>query len=122
MQVPGALGRLLPALAQPPLMQLDGGASRTHVLSHIRDVDPAVAGGAFTPASRDAPAPAVPARDTRELLRGVCCGCGAEDPHNRMRKCARCRAARYCTPECQRSHWKVHRAECRADSGADGTT
>lgn len=30
--------------------------------------------------------------------------------------CSRCRAARFCTPECQRSAWREHRVQCLAAS------
>ena len=43
----------------------------------------------------------------------VCARCGATPPQLRLKRCARCRAARYCGPECQRAHWREgHRAVC----------
>ena len=106
-------GRLLPALSAPPLTSMAHGV---HVFSpgmHIRDVDPTTTRCAFTPASRDAPAPPLAPRDTRALLRAVCCGCGArDDERGSMRKCGRCLVARYCSEACQRAHWAAHKAAC----------
>jgi len=30
-----------------------------------------------------------------------------------LKKCTGCRRAMYCSPACQNSHWKVHKADCR---------
>jgi len=37
------------------------------------------------------------------------------------KRCTRCKAVRYCGPECQKKHWQVHRASCRlwSDRSAD---
>jgi hypothetical protein len=52
----------------------------------------------------------------------LCAGCGAPDEHERGQKpfkvCSSCRAARYCSPECQRAHWRAHKAACRAAAAA----
>jgi hypothetical protein len=55
--------------------------------------------------------------DTGKLLRfKACAGCGAPEfvPGIKLRMCARCKAAalRYCSPECQKAHWKEHRPQC----------
>lgn len=31
----------------------------------------------------------------------------------KLRRCSACHIAYYCSPECQRAHWKEHRHECR---------
>lgn len=41
----------------------------------------------------------------------ACDGCGQSAVG--LRRCARCRQAQYCSAECQRQHWKVHKRECR---------
>ena len=33
------------------------------------------------------------------------------------RPCSRCRVASYCTPECQKAHWKAHKPSCRHPVG-----
>jgi len=37
------------------------------------------------------------------------------------KRCTRCKAVRYCGPECQKKHWHVHRAGCRPWSDWWGT-
>ena len=32
----------------------------------------------------------------------------------KMKVCSRCQSAYYCSPECQRSHWKIHKHHCTA--------
>jgi hypothetical protein len=54
-----------------------------------------------------------------------CHGCGAveDDGEQRvgdvaprtMRRCGGCRVALYCSSECQKAHWKVHRSRCHRD-------
>jgi len=36
------------------------------------------------------------------------------------KKCGRCRTASYCSVECQKQHWKVHKNNCK-DSNIDGS-
>lgn len=51
----------------------------------------------------------------------VCTGCGkagaADAP---LQVCAGCRADKYCSRECQRADWKVHKGVCRALQGVKG--
>jgi hypothetical protein len=30
----------------------------------------------------------------------------------KMSKCGRCKRAAYCSKECQRDHWKIHKLDC----------
>jgi hypothetical protein len=45
------------------------------------------------------------------MTHGACAGCD-ELQETKMRLCNRCRHARYCSVECQRKHWPVHKREC----------
>ena len=57
-------------------------------------------------------AAATPAQQRRQ-----CAACGAAAGKGvKLRKCARCRQVRYCSPACQAADWARHRAEC--SSGA----
>ena len=42
----------------------------------------------------------------------MCQQCGAEDP--KPKSCGRCHRSYYCSVECQRSNWEVHKKVCRA--------
>ena len=46
------------------------------------------------------------------MTQGACCGCG-ELQDEKMKLCARCRRAPYCSQACQRSHWPEHKLECK---------
>lgn len=45
-----------------------------------------------------------------EHQKGSCAKCGCEGARL---KCARCLSARYCSAECQRSHYSEHKIECK---------
>ena len=46
----------------------------------------------------------------------ACANCGARGVT--LRPCSACKLINYCTPVCQRTHWKKHKKECRKlDSG-----
>ena len=43
----------------------------------------------------------------------VCGGCGAnEGKEGALLQCGKCKAQRYCSLECQRKYWKVHKRSC----------
>jgi len=47
-------------------------------------------------------------KDPRTIA--ICANCG--NPNN-IKRCSGCRKISYCSPECQKIHWKkVHKAEC----------
>jgi hypothetical protein len=33
---------------------------------------------------------------------------------NNLKKCSRCESVRYCSAECQKAHWKIHKPDCKA--------
>ena len=45
-----------------------------------------------------------------QLPSARCAACGAEA----VKHCAACSGPSYCSTECQRRHWKEHRAACKA--------
>eukprot|EP00952_Eustigmatos_sp_NYUAD-ZCMA_P008625 35898-Eustigmatos_ZCMA.PRE.1 len=43
----------------------------------------------------------------------ICCGClSIPQPGQSLLLCGRCLTAEYCTKQCQRAHWRSHRAVC----------
>ncbi|KAJ7348043.1 hypothetical protein DFH08DRAFT_867246 [Mycena albidolilacea] len=42
-----------------------------------------------------------------------CRTCGAAEPLVTLLSCNNCKAVQYCSKDCQRSHWKRHKLECR---------
>ena len=104
---------LLQAQVMPLLDALSAGM-QVHTLhtGATNQVDPSRPDCAYTPQCKGAPAPAVPTAATAALVRAMCTGCGTHDPDSRMQLCARCRKARYCSPVCQRAHWKTHKKVC----------
>jgi MYND finger len=45
-------------------------------------------------------------------LAAVCAACSAAP--KKLLVCGRCRRARYCNGDCQRTHWTVHSLECKS--------
>lgn len=52
----------------------------------------------------------------------VCGGCGAEDGEKgvHLRNCARCMGRKYCSKECQKKQWPLHKEVC-GDAKGKGT-
>jgi hypothetical protein len=50
----------------------------------------------------------------RQSAASACAACGARagQPGVRLQMCSRCKQVRYCGPQCQRAHWRAHKAEC----------
>jgi hypothetical protein len=44
----------------------------------------------------------------------ACAACGARagQPGVRLQVCSRCKRVHYCGPQCQRAHWRAHKADC----------
>jgi ankyrin repeat protein len=52
---------------------------------------------------------------------GACAACGADGggvDATAFQRCARCKCVKYCSKECQRTHWRTHKASCVAASGS----
>jgi ankyrin repeat protein len=50
---------------------------------------------------------------------GACAACGADGggvTATAFQRCARCKFVKYCSKECQRTHWRTHKASCVADT------
>jgi hypothetical protein len=45
--------------------------------------------------------------------RRQCSQCGLYGAHGTLLVCGGCMGAKYCSAECQRAHWRGHKAECR---------
>ncbi|KAJ7669378.1 hypothetical protein DFH06DRAFT_182474 [Mycena polygramma] len=46
-------------------------------------------------------------------LTKACRTCGAREPLVTLQRCNNCKYIYYCSKECQKSHWKHHKVECR---------
>lgn len=42
-----------------------------------------------------------------------CANCGGVDIQLKLKKCSGCEKVWYCKVECQKSHWKQHKAQCK---------
>ena len=45
----------------------------------------------------------------RANVSACCAGCGAR---HKLKTCARCKVARFCTPECVKKAWAEHKSHC----------
>lgn len=65
---------------------------------------------AMPPSTTAAAQPAVAAADER------CAACGrrsGESGIENLKSCGACHSVRYCGQECQRAHWRIHKAACQ---------
>jgi len=46
----------------------------------------------------------------------TCHGCGLSE--SASQKCSRCRTVYYCSQECQRQHWPIHKQNCKPGTGS----
>jgi len=51
---------------------------------------------------------------TKEVDIKTCAKCGKSGSD--FRRCSRCKEARYCGVECQKTHWPTHKADCKPAS------
>ncbi|KAF8996165.1 ankyrin repeat-containing domain protein [Cyathus striatus] len=50
----------------------------------------------------------------------ACAACGEKEKP--LKNCAKCQVARYCSRECQRSHWPTHKKSCKPFNAANTVT
>ena len=76
-------------------------------------------GAAAAPASGQQQGAAAGSSSQRHAAAAPCCStCGAAaSADTKLRKCAGCKAVRYCSTECQKAHWRAHRPACLAARG-----
>ena len=97
-----AAAELAPAVAEPQLAARTAAAAAEGRLASAA----AAAAGALSDAAPAVPAVVPPLRPPR-----VCAACGTTT--GSLRRCGGCKAVRYCSESCCRTHWHQHRAECR---------
>jgi hypothetical protein len=56
-------------------------------------------------------------RFVAHMTHGACAGCDKLQ-ETKMQLCARCRRARFCSADCQRKHWPVHKPNCVPSAAA----
>lgn len=68
-------------------------------------------------AARDLAASLIASSDGEGPLRCRTCGRTEATGGGELRRCTRCREARYCCAECQKKDWRKHRMECEEAEG-----
>jgi MYND finger len=53
-------------------------------------------------------------------LKSVCSAAGCQNDGKLL--CSRCRCSIYCTKDCQKRHWRTHKATCTAGDAAESST
>ena len=70
--------------------------------------------GRFSVRLNDRPTDSKPVALRPRNLVVVCSGCGGDaKPSGTLKTCSRCRAAAYCSSDCQKSHWAEHKLPCK---------
>ena len=56
-----------------------------------------------------------------EAVLRTCGACAVQIPHNRAKRCSQCRAAYYCSRECQKRDWRSHKPQCKTPTLVQAT-
>ncbi|OBZ79195.1 hypothetical protein A0H81_01542 [Grifola frondosa] len=51
-------------------------------------------------------------KNNLKVLTAICSYCGQERKPEKVKYCSRCKTERYCSVECQKAHWREHKATC----------
>lgn len=46
----------------------------------------------------------------RDIMTHTCAACGEKNP---SKKCGNCKGVGYCSRECQKAHWPIHKKTCK---------
>jgi len=86
--------------------------------SHLIEIAAAVVGMCRTVSE----ATAAGNRPGTQVLMGVdkfyCSWCHVEKPQEQLKRCGKCKFARYCSPGCQHADWPTHKKECKLKAKA----
>ncbi|KAE8440743.1 hypothetical protein EG329_006622 [Mollisiaceae sp. DMI_Dod_QoI] len=58
------------------------------------------------------------ASSSSTILTKKCANCGTSetDPEKPLKPCSKCQTVRYCSRDCQKKDWKVHKKTCASDA------
>ena len=51
-------------------------------------------------------------KEIKQKIQTFCGGCNVLKHCTELSKCGNCNCAYYCSAECQKNHWKEHKAQC----------